>query len=406
MLAPGDNNSGGEISMAKRVGMEVAVAVAEAVGQCDIDMAAVYPITPQSHIAEHLSDLVADGKINAEFVTVESEHSAMSAVIGASGTGARVYTATSSQGLMLMHELLPIASGMRLPIVMGIANRAVSGPLNILNDHSDIMPQRDSGWISLFVENGQEAVDLSIQAFKIAEHKDVNLPVCVNIDGFQLTHMVEPLEFPEQELVDKFLPPRVPYATLHPSRPVTMGAFAMSDYFTEMQKAKNEALINSKKVILEVWAEWAKMFGRAYKPVETYKAEDAEILMLTMGSMGETAEMAIDALREKGVSVGLLKLRLWRPFPFEEIKAVLKNAKKLIVTDRAVSFGGPGGPVFSEIKSALYSDAQRLVIYNYIIGLGGRDVTVKDFIGMVEKVIPYSAEKTVNTYEFWGVRES
>jgi pyruvate ferredoxin oxidoreductase alpha subunit len=406
MLAPGDNNSGGKISMAKRVGMEVAVAVAEAVGQCDIDMAAVYPITPQSHIAEHLSELVADGKVNAEFVTVESEHSAMSAVIGASGTGARVYTATSSQGLMLMHELLPIASGMRLPIVMGIANRAVSGPLNILNDHSDIMPQRDSGWISLFVENGQEAVDLSIQAFKIAEHKDVNLPVCVNIDGFQLTHMVEPLEFPDQELVDKFLPPRVPYATLHPSRPVTMGAFAMSDYFTEMQKAKNEALINSKKVILEVWAEWAKMFGRAYKPVETYKADDAEILMLTMGSMGETAEMAIDELRAKGVAAGLIKLRLWRPFPFEEIKAALKNAKKLIVTDRAVSFGGPGGPVFSEIKSAFYSEAHRPAIYNYIIGLGGRDVTVKDFIGMVEKVVPYSAEKIVDTYEFWGVRES
>ena len=392
--------------MAKRVGMEVAVAVAEAVGQCDIDMAAVYPITPQSHIAEHLSDLVADGKINAEFVTVESEHSAMSAVIGASGTGARVYTATSSQGLMLMHELLPIASGMRLPIVMGIANRAVSGPLNILNDHSDIMPQRDSGWISLFVENGQEAVDLSIQAFKIAEHKDVNLPVCVNIDGFQLTHMVEPLEFPEQDLVDKFLPPRVPYATLHPAKPVTMGAFAMSDYFTEMQKAKDEALKNSKKVILEVWDEWAKMFGRAYKPVETYKAENAEILMLTMGSMGETAEMAIDALREKGVAAGLIKLRLWRPFPFDEIKAVLKNAKKLIVTDRAVSFGGPGGPVFSEIKAALYSEAHRPAIYNYIIGLGGRDVTVKDFIGMVEKVIPYNAEKIVDTYEYWGVRES
>lgn len=392
--------------MAKRVGMEVAVAVAEAVGQCDIDMAAVYPITPQSHIAEHLSDLVADGKINAEFVTVESEHSAMSAVIGASGTGARVYTATSSQGLMLMHELLPIASGMRLPIVMGIANRAVSGPLNILNDHSDIMPQRDSGWISLFVENGQEAVDLSIQAFKIAEHKDVNLPVCVNIDGFQLTHMVEPLEFPEQELVDKFLPTRVPYATLHPSRPVTMGAFAMSDYFTEMQKAKDEALKNSKKVILEVWDEWAKIFGRAYKPVETYKVENAEVLMLTMGSMGETAEMAIDALRAKGVSAGLIKLRLWRPFPFEEIKAELRNAKKLIVTDRAVSFGGPGGPVFSEIKSALYSGAHHPAVYNYIIGLGGRDVTVKDFIGMVEKVIPYSVEKTVDTYEYWGVRES
>jgi pyruvate ferredoxin oxidoreductase alpha subunit len=406
MLAPGDNNSGGKISMAKRVGMEVAVAVAEAVGQCDIDMAAVYPITPQSHIAEHLSDLVADGKIDAEFVTVESEHSAMSAVIGASGTGARVYTATSSQGLMLMHELLPIASGMRLPIVMGIANRAVSGPLNILNDHSDIMPQRDSGWISLFVENGQEAVDLSIQAFKIAEHKDVNLPVCVNIDGFQLTHMVEPLELPDQDLVNKFLPTRVPYATLHPSKPVTMGAFAMSDYFTEMQKAKDEALKNSKKVILEVWDEWFKIFGRAYKPVETYMAEDAEILMLTMGSMGETAEMAIDALRAKGVLAGLIKLRLWRPFPFEEIKIVLKNAKKLIVTDRAVSFGGPGGPVFSEIKSALYFEAKRPAIYNYIIGLGGRDVTVKDFVGMFEKVIPYSVDKAVDTYEFWGVRES
>ena len=392
--------------MAKRVGMEVAVAVAEAVGQCDIDMAAVYPITPQSHIAEHLSDLVADGKIDAEFVTVESEHSAMSAVIGASGTGARVYTATSSPGLMLMHELLPIASGMRLPIVMGIANRAVSGPLNILNDHSDIMPQRDSGWISLFVENGQEAVDLSIQAFKIAEHKDVNLPVCVNIDGFQLTHMVEPLELPDQDLVNKFLPTRVPYATLHPSKPVTMGAFAMSDYFTEMQKAKDEALKNSKKVILEVWDEWFKIFGRAYKPVETYMAEDAEILMLTMGSMGETAEMAIDALRAKGVLAGLIKLRLWRPFPFEEIKIVLKNAKKLIVTDRAVSFGGPGGPVFSEIKSALYFEAKRPAIYNYIIGLGGRDVTVKDFVGMFEKVIPYSVDKAVDTYEFWGVRES
>lgn len=391
--------------MAKRIGMEVAIAVAEAVGQCNIDMAAVYPITPQSHIGEHLSDLVADGKIDAEFVTVESEHSAMSAVIGASATGARVYTATSSQGLMLMHELLPIASAMRLPIVMGIANRAVSGPLNILNDHSDIMPQRDSGWISLFVENGQEAIDLSIQAFKIAEHKNVLLPVCVNIDGFQLTHMVEPLEFPDQELVNKFLPPRIPYATLHPAKPVTMGAFAMADYFTEIMKAKNEALKNSKKVILEVWDEWAKMFGRTYKAVETYKAEGAETLLLTMGSMGETAEVAIDELQAKGLSVGLIKLRLWRPFPFEELRQVIKKAKKLIVTDRAVSFGGPGGPVFSEIKSALYHEEDRPVICNYIIGLGGRDVAVTDFTGMIERVLQEDIKKIADTYEFWGVRE-
>jgi len=391
--------------MGKRIGMEVAIAVAEAVGLCDIDMAAVYPITPQSHIAEHLSDLVANGEIDAEFVTVESEHSAMSAVIGASGAGARAFTATSSQGLMLMHELLPIASAMRLPICMAIANRAVSGPLNILNDHTDIMPQRDSGWISLFVENGQEAIDMSIIAFKIAEHKDVMLPVNVNIDGFQLTHMVEPFEMPSKEEVDRFLPPFVPHATLHPAKPVTMGAFAMSDYFTEIMKAKDEALKNSKKVIANVLDEWGKMFGRNYKLVETYKSEDAEVIMLTMGSMGETAQMAIDDLRAKGVKAGLVKLRLWRPFPFEEIKTAIKNAKKLIVTDRAISFGGPGGPVFSEIKSAMYAATQRPLIYNYIYGLGGRDVTVGDFIGMFEKVLADTEHKAVDTYEFWGVRE-
>jgi len=368
-------------------------------------MAAVYPITPQSHIAEHLSDLVANGQIDAEFVTVESEHSAMSAVIGASGAGARSYTATSSQGLMYMHELLPIASAMRLPITMAIANRAVSGPLNILNDHTDIMPQRDSGWISVFVENGQEAIDMSIMAFKIAEHKDVMLPVNVNIDGFQLTHMVEPFEMPSQEEVDAFLPPFVPHATLHPAKPVTMGAFAMSDYFTEIMKAKDEALLNSKKVILDVWDEWAKMFGRSYKPVETYKADDADVLMLTMGSMGETAQMAIDQLRGRGVKAGLVKLRLRRPFPHSEIKAVLKNVKKLIVTDRAISFGGPGGPVFSEIKSALYAEASRPLIYNYIFGLGGRDVAVGEFVGMVDKVLADTKNKAADTYEFWGVRE-
>src|SRR5512145_1108442 len=391
--------------MGKRIGMEVAVAVAEAVGLCNIDMAAVYPITPQSHIAEHLSDLVADGHVDCEFVTVESEHSAMSAVIGASGTGSRSYTATSSQGLMLMHELLPIASAMRLPIVMGIANRAVSGPLNILNDHSDIMPQRDAGWIAIFVENAQESVDLSIAAFKIAEHKDVMLPVSINIDGFQLTHMVEPFEMPTQEEVNEFLPPFVPHATLHPAKPVTMGAFAMSDYFTEIMKAKDEAVKASKKVVQDVFDEWGQKFGRPYKLVETYRAEDADVLMLTMGSMGETAKMAIDELRAKGVKAGLVKLRLWRPFPFEELKAVIKNAKKLIVTDRAVSFGGPGGPVFSEIKSAMYAETQRPLIYNYIIGLGGRDVQVKEFVGMFENVLADTGNKAADTYEFWGVRE-
>jgi len=391
--------------MGKRVGLEVTVAVAEAVALCRIDMAGVYPITPQSHIAEHLSNLVADGVLDAEFVTVESEHSAMSAVIGASAAGARSYTATASQGLLLMNELLPIASAMRLPICMAIANRSVSGPLNILNDHTDIMPQRDTGWIAVFAENRPETDDLSIQAFKIAEHKDVMLPVCVNIDGFQLTHMVEPVELPTQEEVDRFLPPFTPHATLHPARPVTMGAFAMSDYFAEIMKAKDEAIKNSKPVILDVWAEWGRMFGRSYKPVETYRSEDADILMLTMGSMGETARLAIDELRERGVKAGLLKLRLWRPFPFEELKAAIGGVKKLIVTDRAISFGGPGGPVFSEVKSALYAQKQRPIIYNYIFGLGGRDVQVKEFVAMFDKVISDEDNRAADTYEFWGVRE-
>ena len=390
--------------MAKRVGMEVGIAAAEAVGMCNIDMAAVYPITPQSHIAEHLSEIVADGRIDAEFVTVESEHTSISCVSGASATGARVYTATSSQGLMYMHEILPIVSAMRLPVVMANANRAVSGPINIWNDHSDIMPQRDAGWIVFFAENGQEVVDMTIQSFKIAEDDDVMLPVCLNMDGFQLTHTVELIEFPDQKKVDKFLPVRKPFATLHPDKPISMGTLGMPEIFTEAMKAKEEALKNSKKTILKVWDEWEKMFGRRYNPVETYLAEDAEVLLLTMGSMGETAEIAIDELRKKGMSVGLVKLRLWRPFPFEELKAAVKKAKLLIVTDRAVSFGGSGGPVYIEIKSALYHEKERPLIYNPIIGLGGRDVAVTDFVKIVEDAAKAGEKGTIKDYEFYGVR--
>ncbi|MBE9546783.1 MAG: pyruvate ferredoxin oxidoreductase [Proteobacteria bacterium] len=390
--------------MAKRVGMEVGIAAAEAVGLCNIDVAAVYPITPQSHIAEHLSEIVADGRIDAEFITVESEHSSISSLCGASATGARAYTATSSQGLMLMHEILPIVSAMRLPIVMGIANRAVSGPLNIWNDHSDIMPQRDCGWITMFAENGQEVVDMTIQSFKIAEHKDAMLPVALNIDGFQLTHMVEPVEFPTQREVNKFLPDRKPFATLHPDKPLTMGAFALPDMFTEVMKAKDVALINSKKVVLEVWKEWEKQFGRRYKPVETYKTKGAEVLLITMGSMGETAEAAIDELWKKGMPVGLVKIRLWRPFPFEELKAAVASAKVLAVTDRAVSFGGTGGPVCLEVKSTFYHDKDRPLIAGYIIGLGGRDVTVEDFIKMAEGALEAGKKGLKEEYEIYGVR--
>ena len=387
--------------MGKRIGMEVGIAAAEAVGLCNIDVAAVYPITPQSHIAEHLSDIVHDGRIDAEFITVESEHSSISACAGASATGARVYTATSSQGLMYMHEVLPIVSAMRLPVVMGNANRAIAGPLNIWNDHSDIMNQRDCGWIVMHAENGQEVIDMTIQSFKIAEHPDVMLPIVLNMDGFQLTHMIEPLEFPTQEEVNAFLPDRVPYATLHPDKPLSMGCFNMPEIFTETMKVKDTALINSKKTIIKIWKEWGKQFGRYYKPVETYRTKGAETMMLTMGSMGETASVAVDELRKKGKSVGLLKLRLWRPFPIDELRDAIKGCKTLIVMDRAVSFGGVGGPVATEIKSLIFHDTERPRIVNFIMGLGGRDVTVEHFIDMVEK----AAKMKDETYEFYGVRE-
>jgi pyruvate ferredoxin oxidoreductase alpha subunit len=387
--------------MGKRVGMEVAIASAEAAALCKFDVAAVYPITPQSHVAEHLSDIVADGRVDASFITVESEHSALSAAVGASATGARTVTATSSQGLLFMSEILPIASAMRLPIVMLIANRAVSGPINIWNDHSDIMPMRDTGWISFFAENGQEVVDMTIQAFKVGEDRRVMLPVNVNMDGFQLTHMVEPIIMPDQEEVDRFLPPYVPYAALHPDNIVSMGTLGMPEIYAEAQKAKDVAIVNSIKVVREVWRDWEKQFGRKYEPIQAYRTEDADVALLTMGSMGETAEIAVDELRREGVKVGLLKIKLWRPFPFDELRKTVKGIKVLAVTDRACSFGGPGGPVFSEIRSALYDVPKRPKIVNYLIGLGGRDVQVENFMDMARRA---AKGKLSEPYEFYGVR--
>jgi pyruvate ferredoxin oxidoreductase alpha subunit len=387
--------------MGKRVGMEIAIASAEAAALCRFDVAAVYPITPQSHVAEHLSDIVNDGRVDASFITVESEHSALSAALGAAGTGARVVTATSSQGLLYMSEILPIASAMRLPVVMLIANRAISGPINIWNDHSDIMPMRDTGWISFFAENGQEVVDMTIQAFKVGEDRRVMLPVNVNMDGFQLTHVVEPIIMPDQEEVDRFLPAYVPFATLHPDRVVSMGTLGMPEIYAEAQKSKDVAIVNSIKMIREVWKEWEAQFGRKYEPIQSYRTEDADVALVTMGSMGETAEIAVDELRKQGVKAGLLKIKLWRPFPFDDLKKAVRSIRVLAVADRAVSFGGPGGPVFSEIRSALYDEPVRPAIVNYIIGLGGRDVQVKDFIAMVSGA---ATGKLSEPYVFYGVR--
>lgn len=392
--------------MSKRVGMEIAIAAAEAVALCRPEVIAAYPITPNTHVPEHLSDIVAEGRLDSEFICVESEHTALSACCGGSGAGARTFTATSSQGLSYMAEIVPIVPAMRLPVVMIIGNRALSGPINIWNDHSDVMYQRDAGWISIFANNGQEVVDMAIQAFKIGEHRDVMLPVNLNLDGFQLTHVVEPMEMPDQKEVDAFLPPYKPYAAVHPDNIVSMGTLGLPDIYNETAMAKDEALKNSKKVILEVWKEWKQTFGRAYAPVESYKTRDADILLLSMGSMGETAQVAVDELKKQGISVGHLNLRLWRPFPFEELKKAVKGAKVLVVLDRAVSYGGPGGPLFSEVRSALYDEPDRPYIMNQIIGLGGRDVPVGEFVKIVEKAQKAMKTKPKQDYEIHGVRGS
>jgi len=364
---------------------------------------AAYPITPQTHIVEYLSTLVANGELDAEFINVESEHSAISTCIGMSAAGARTYTATSSQGLALMNEILYIASAMRFPIVMTVANRALSAPLSIWNDHSDIMGARDIGWIQMFVENGQEAFDHTIMAFRIAENHEVLLPVIVNLDGFILSHVVEALEMVDQDTVDQFLPPYVPRHRLDPNQPVTMGAFALPEIYPEVKMSHQMALAGSYHHILQVWEEWAEITGRRYRPLETYRSEGAKILLLTMGSLSEVAEIAVDELREQGEPVGLLKLRLWRPFPVEDLRRAVAGAELLIICDRALSLGGVGGPVMSEVRSVLYPLASRPATVGYIIGLGGRDVNPAAFKDMVARAREEARRPTAE-FHLYGVR--
>ncbi len=389
--------------MAKRVGMEVSIAAAEAVKQANVDVISAYPITPQTHIVEHLSEIVANGDLDAEFFCVESEHSALSVCVGASATGARAFTCTSSQGLALMSEITYIASGLRLPIVMILSNRTLSAPLSIWNDHSDTMSIRDCGWIQFFVENGQEVYDHVFVSYRLAEEKSVLFPVIINMDGFILSHVIEPIELIEQEKIDQFLPPYQPLHRLHPDHPVTMGAFALPAIFAETKKAQEEALRSSMPKIVETWKAFGDMTGRYYRPVETYKTEDADTLLVTMGSFGETASVAVDKMREEGRSVGLVKIRLWRPFPFDDLKKATLGAKQLVVIDRAMSVGACG-PVGSEVKAALYGNDQRPSVYNFVAGISGRDVTPSDFIKMVEKAEIEIEEGNREGYEIYGVR--
>ncbi len=392
--------------MAKeRKGIEVSIAIADAVAQADVDVIAAYPITPQTHIVEHLSEIVANGELDAEYVPVDSEHSAMSVCCGSSAVGARTFTSTSSQGLALMSEIFFIAASMRLPMVMALANRSLSGPLSIWNDHTDTMMVRDAGWIHIFVENGQECYDNIFCSFRISEAPTVRLPVAMNLDGFILTHMIEPIMYEDISLVRDYLPKFEMDHTLHPDRPVSMGCFGMPEIYTEAQMNRETGIRDAYPTILKAWQEWGDLTGRYYHPIETYRTDDAEYCIVTMGSYGETAMEVVDALRQEGEKVGVIKIRLWRPFPTEEFRRAVLGKQSLIVIDRAISFGGPGGPVASELKSALYQKAGAPVIVNYVAGLAGRDVSRKDFRKIILEGKAKASQGDTDGFTLYGVRE-
>jgi pyruvate ferredoxin oxidoreductase alpha subunit len=355
-------------------------AIAEAVKLSKPNVVPVFPITPQTSISEYLAKFVADGELNAEYIRVESEHSAISAAVGASSAGVRTFTATSSQGLALMHEILFIAAGMRNPIVMADANRALSAPLSIWNDQQDSISERDTGWMQFYAENAQEALDFVIQAYKISENKEVLLPSMVCVDGFILTHTVEPVDIPSPEDVDKFLPPYQPeHAYLDPEDPMSLGTFTDPDYYMDARYDMEVAMEGSKNIIREVNKEFEEIFGRKYGFIENYKCEDAEIIMVAMGSICGTIKAVVDNLRQEGEKVGLLKIIAYRPFPKDEIYEAVKNADRIAVLDKNISFG-IGGVLFSEIKAKMDVNAS-----GFILGLGGRDVAPEDIINIVNK---------------------
>ncbi len=391
--------------MGKRVGIEVSLMVSEAVKACNVDVVSAYPITPQTHIVEELSQMVADGDLDAEFIRVESEHSAMAACTGAAAVGARTFTSTASQGLQLMSEIVHATSGLRLPVVMAVANRSLAAPLSIWGDHTDIMANRDTGWIMYFVEDGQSTHDHIFMAYRVAENKDVLLPVMVNLDGFFLTHVIEPVEIIEAEELGDYLPPFEPMIRLNPRKPVTMGPASTPGMYTEAKKAQEEALVNSRPIIDEAWEEFGKRFGRHYKAVETYKTDDAELVIVIMGSLAGNARQAVDAMRNEGRKVGLAYLRLFRPFPEEDLRRELSGASVVAVCDRAIAYGAPAGPLCGEIKDVFYGYPDAPYIANFVLGLAGRDVRVNDFRQLTSRAEEMAATEQPARYEIIGLRE-
>jgi pyruvate ferredoxin oxidoreductase alpha subunit len=364
-------------------------AVAEAAKLAGVNVVSAYPITPQTSIVEYLSESIAKGELAAEFLQAESEFGAMSACIGASSVGARVFTATCSQGLALMHELNYVAAGLRLPIVMAVTNRQLSQPLGMWCDHSDAMGERDSGWIQIYVESCQEALDTVIQAFRIAEDKDVLLPTMVCLDGFILSHTSEPVDVPSSEAIQGYLPPYRPDADYHAlmdvQKPLAAGGGCPPAFTMEFDYKKYKAQENAKGIIRRAGREFEGTFGRPYDLVEAYRCEDADVVLAGMGTMIGTAKEVTDKLRnEKGWPVGVLKLRCYRPFPTEDVQKIASRAKALATVSRAVSYG-IGAPVYSDIATCMSNGGHKPVLLNFIAGMGGRDITQKNIERVFEK---------------------
>lgn len=375
-------------------------AIAYAMKQINPDVCPAYPITPSTAIIEDFSSYVADGAVDTELITVESEHSAMSACIGAAAAGARVMTATSAQGLALMWEMLYIASGMRLPIVIANVNRALSAPINIHCDHSDSMGARDAGWIHLYSETVQEAYDNFFQAVRIAENPNVLLPVMVCFDGFITSHAIENISLLDDAEVKEFVGEyRAVHTLLDTDNPMTFGAMTLPDTYIEFKHQQSQAMAGAKAVVAEVSKEFGKKFGRNYGLLDAYRLEDAEEAILILNSAAGTTKVAVDELRKQGRKVGVLRPRLFRPFPFAEIADALKNVKALAILDRADSMNGFGGPLFNEVRSALYELEKRPKVVSRIYGLGGRDYKVKDAVSVFDELKKINETGKVETLQ-------
>ena len=381
-------------------------AVATAMKQINPDVVAAFPITPSTEIPQYFSTFVSNGLVDTEFVAVESEHSAMSACIGAEAAGARAMTATSANGLSLMWEMIYIASSLRLPIVLSLVNRAVSGPLNIHNDHSDAMGVRDSGWIMLFSENNQEAYDNTIMANRIAEHKDVMLPIMVCQDGFITSHSIENIELIEDSKVKEFVGEYHPeHYLLNKKEPIAVGPLDLQAYLFEHKYQQAEAMKNAKKVIKEVSEDFAKLTERNYSFFEEYKSQDADYIIVCMNSTAGTTKFVVDNLRKQGIKAGLVKIRMFRPFPAEEIAEALKNTKAVAVLDKADSLNAAGGALFEDITSAMFTNQVFVPTVNYIYGIGGRDTKAEDINSVFEDLSKLDLSKKIeDPYRYLGVR--